>query len=100
MASPQFGVAIGLFDAVYGSVVHDNTLVGLASFGLGVGSQSADDIAESNQFLGNNLTSLAASVADVYLDTNSRHTLVAGKCRSYVDLGQGDRITCGMRVRP
>jgi len=41
---------------------------------------------------------LSASDADVFFGPDSTNNLYAGHCNTYVDLGVGNRILCGVSV--
>ena len=52
--------------------------------------------ADSNLALANDIARLSASDADVFFGPDSTNNLFAGQCNTYVDLGVGNRILCGV----
>ena len=86
---------IGLWGLVSNSDVRHNQLRGDAQYALllGAGFFDASDQAVSNQFVGNNISTFDASVADVFFDTNTVDNVLRGHSGDVIDLGTGNRIT-------
>ena len=85
--------------SLYGSVSHafvaGNEIEGNGAYALQIAEGFPDDIASDNIFLGNNVSRFTSSVADVFFGTNTRENLVVGHCRSVIDLGVDNQVTCG-----
>jgi hypothetical protein len=69
-------------------------IVGDSAFGFLVGAFYDTDVEASNQLIDNDLESFNASVASIYLDTNTQNTTVKGMCGTVIDLGTGNHVSC------
>jgi hypothetical protein len=90
------GAGVSFYGGVNNSIVSGNVIEGSSAFALQIaegfyGGASA----VSNSVLGNDISGHADLTADIYLGSNSIHTLVAGRCASAIDLGVANRINCG-----
>lgn len=86
---------IDFVGVVQDSLMATNRIEGTAGNAVQILGLDSTLAAESNRALGNDISQLAASDADVFLGPDSVDNLFAGHCRSYVDLGIGNRISCG-----
>ena len=90
------GSGVTLFGAVNNTLVVHNHIEGTSAFAFEVSEgANATSLSDSNIFVDNDISKLLASVADVYFGTNSSNTLFAGQCQTVIDLGLGNRISCG-----
>ena len=86
--------------ALYGLVDHTlvtgNTISGDAAFAF-VDAEGPDltDISDFNTFRGNNLSHFTSSIADVFFSSNTANNKYLGECRSVLDLGLNNQLTCG-----
>jgi hypothetical protein len=88
------GSGIGLYGLVSGVTVRENTLEGSAHFAFLASQFVGDDQVTNNRFLENDVRSFTAGDADVLLDVNTSANTVSESCRSYIDLGSGNRVKC------
>jgi hypothetical protein len=86
---------IGLWGEVWKSKVSNNRIRGDAEYAmlLGAGFFDATEPSMSNVFVGNNLATFDASIADVLFDTNTINNVLKGHNGTVIDLGTGNRIT-------
>jgi hypothetical protein len=56
--------------------------------------------ASFNRAVGNDISQLSASDADVLFGPDTTNNLFAGHCNTYIDLGIGNRILCGIAIGP
>lgn len=93
--SNPYSAGIAVFGAVNKSSVYENRIDGTGGNALQVAEGNfATSLADGNVIVDNHISGFEASVADVYLGTNSSNTRFEGRCESYVDLGVSNRITC------
>lgn len=92
--------AISLYGGMNNSYVNANRIVGTAANALQIVELFVPTTADGNRFISNDLSRFSAIDADVYLGSNSQHTVVIGQCRSYVDLGIDNRISCVRPIKP
>jgi hypothetical protein len=76
-----------------------NRIRGSGSWALGVIAFFGAD-AVGNAFVGNDTSGFDAQLADVFLDFNSRGTIVVGRTGTVFDLGAGNRLTGLTRGAP
>src|SRR4029077_20571593 len=89
----EFFTGIGLAGAVSNCTVQGNTVTGDAGAALVATSLFPNgDLVSSNRFLNNDITSLNASLASIFFDTNTLNNLVRGQCVSVLDLGTGNNV--------
>jgi hypothetical protein len=90
---------IGLWGEVWNSDIRNNRLRGDAEYAmlLGAGFFDPTEPSVSNVFVGNNIATFDASVADVFFDTNTVNNVLKGHSGTVIDLGTGNRIT-GTRI--
>jgi hypothetical protein len=73
--------------------------------GVGYSAFSVYDVAPDggpsdlgfNTFAGNKITQMQAQFADVFLDVAAHDTVFKGECRSVIDLGTNNQVTCSHR---
>jgi hypothetical protein len=91
----EFFTGIGLVGAVSNCTVQGNTVTGDAGAALVATFLFPNgDLVSSNRFLNNDITSLNASLASIFFDTNTLNNLVRGQCVSVLDLGTGNDVSC------
>jgi hypothetical protein len=78
--------------------VSNNRIDGSGAFGIDIFAFEPGQLAESNTFVGNNVTQFEASIADVFLDVITQDTVVVGEPGTVVDLGTGNQITGMSRI--
>jgi hypothetical protein len=90
---------IGLWGEVWKSQVRDNRIRGDAEYAmlLGAGFLDPTEPSMSNVFVGNNIATFDASIADVFFDTNTVNNWLKGHSGTVIDLGTGNHIT-GTRI--
>lgn len=95
------GAAIVLIGQVSEGRVADNKITGTgdAAFAV-VGAGCCPDRNDlfGNTFLDNDLTQFTSLFADVYFDEFTHENVFSGQCRSVIDLGVGNQITCGSQA--
>ena len=84
--------------AVKNSLMSANRIEGTSGNAIQIVGFSSTLTAESNRAVGNDISQLLASDADVLFGPFSTSNLVAGQCATYVDQGVGNYITCGTAV--
>ena len=101
MHSSLFG-GVSLYDVVIDGVVKDNLVDGDGAYALQISTFGVPPIgiASFNRFVDNKVDFFSASVADVFLDTNSANNVVIGKCSSSLDLGVGNSVRCDREIDP
>ena len=92
MYGSLFG-GISLYDDVANNLVRANKISGDGAFALQVGTFIPGSIADSNSFVGNNISHFNSNVADVFLDVNSTNTIFKGKSGTVIDLGTGNWVS-------
>ena len=92
MAGSLFG-GISLYDQVKNNLVRANKVSGDGAFALLVGIFIPGSIADSNSFVGNNISHFNSDVADVFLDVGSMNTIFKGHSGTVVDLGTGNWVS-------
>lgn len=92
MQNSSYG-GISLYGAVSQCTIASNQVSGSAAYALD-GSKVNDpsDICQQNAFLHNDTTQLTASVATIFLDTNTVGNIVKGPFETVIDYGTGNRI--------
>jgi hypothetical protein len=86
---------ITLYGVVSGATLVGNSVRGDGSYGLQVSfADSPADETVGDQLVDNDPKDFHAAGADVFLDVNSRNTLVRGECRKVLDLGTGNSVFC------
>lgn len=89
----SFFGAISLVGDVTNTYVGQNLLSGSGAFALPVERWFPQDIQAGNTFVGNNISRFESQVADVFLDINSRNTVLVGNGGTVIDLGEDNQIT-------
>ena len=84
--------AITLFDEVSNTLVRNNNISGRGTYGFNILHYSSDGLARSNIFRGNNLENFKATSASLFLDTNSRQTVVLDRFDTIIDLGKENEV--------
>jgi hypothetical protein len=88
------GAGISLLANASGITVRDNFIVGTGLFGIAVSNFDPQDVEANNRLIDNDLQFFAGDVGSIFLDVNSRNTLVKGRCGAVVDLGTGNQVRC------
>ena len=93
---------IGLWGEVVGAEVRNNQLRGDAQYAMLLGAGFFDPTEQSvgNELVGNNIAKFAASVADVFFDTNTLNNVLKGHSGTVIDLGIGNIITGSRKGLP
>jgi len=73
--------------------VSSNRIDGAGALAFDVFAFEPGQVAESNVFVGNNLTQFTAGIADLFLDAHSANNVVVGNAGTVLDLGTGNQIT-------
>jgi hypothetical protein len=88
---------VSIYGLVTGALVGENDIEGDGAFALQVNEGfNPVNSARSNTFRGNNISHFSTSLANIFLGPNSISNLVLGECKSVIDLGVDDRVTCGV----
>jgi hypothetical protein len=96
MHNSFFG-GVSIYGLVTGGLVGENNIEGDGAFALQVNEfLNPNNPAISNTFRGNNISNFSASVANIFLGPTSISNVVLGECKSVIDLGVNDRVTCGV----
>jgi hypothetical protein len=87
---------IGLVGQVSQGQIAGNQLSGLGEaafvlFGCTCGTKS--DIFD-NTFTGNDIANFTSTLADVFMDPSTHNNVYRGECRTVIDLGTANQITC------
>ena len=85
--------AVSMFQNVSNSLIANNRIRGSASFGLDILQYEDGADAGSNTFVGNNLATFSASVADLFLDGSTHDTVFVGRGGTVIDLGANNHVT-------
>lgn len=87
---------VALYGLVDHTLVTGNTISGDAAFAI-VDAEGPEptDISNFNTFRGNNLSHFTSSIADVFFSSNTANNKYLGECRSALDLGVNNQLTCG-----
>jgi hypothetical protein len=101
-APTEFGGAgVSAYGAVNNSLISANVIEGTSSFALQVAEGFlSTSTAESNHLVGNLISQHSSSTADVYFGTNTSNTSFVGPCKTHLDLGVSNHISCGKAVAP
>jgi hypothetical protein len=86
--------------AVRNSLMAANRIEGTAGNAVQIVGFDNTLSASFNRAVGNDISRLSASEADVLFGPFSLDNLFAGHCNTYVDLGIGNRILCGSSIGP
>ena len=89
---------IVFFGGVNNSLIFANKIEGSSGNAIQILGLDSTLTAHSNLALANDISQLSASDADVFFGPDSTNNLYAGHCNTYVDLGVGNRILCGVSV--
>ena len=89
---------IVFFGGVNNSLIFANKIEGSSGNAIQILGLDSTLTADSNLALANDISQLSASDADVFFGPDSTNNLYAGHCNTYVDLGVGNRILCGVSV--
>lgn len=84
---------IGLWGEVVGARVRNNRLRGDAQYAMLLGLYKPTEQSVGNEFVGNNIATFDASVADVLFDTNTLDNVLKGHSGTVIDLGIGNVFT-------
>jgi len=89
------GGGIVLFDLVTGALVERNRIEGAGGFALVITTYGFQtNTASLNRFIDNDIEGYSSSVADVFLDANAQTNQVSGECKTVIDKGVGNSVTC------
>lgn len=93
---------IGLWGEVVGAEVRNNRIRGDGQYALLLGAGFFDPTEQSvgNKFIGNNIATFDASVADVFFDANTVDNVLKGHSGTVIDLGSGNIITGARKSLP
>jgi hypothetical protein len=95
VVSMHGGVAgISLLANASGITVRDNFIVGTGLLGIAVSNFYPNDVEANNRLIDNDLRFFEGDVGSIFLDTNTKNTLVKGRCGEVVDLGVGNQLRC------
>jgi hypothetical protein len=94
-----FDDGIDLGGLVSYAKIAKNKIEGTGSDAFAVFDASFDPVNQPsdlgfNAFVDNNIEHLDTVLADVFLDTASHDTTFKGKCRTLIDLGTNNKVTC------
>lgn len=90
------GAGVSLYGSVNGTVISGNVIEGSSAFALQVAQGFVGgEPSNANRLLGNDISGHTVLTADIYLDSNTSNTLVAGRCTTSINLGVNNRINCG-----
>lgn len=87
---------IVFFGGVNNSLMFANKIEGTSGNAIQILGFNSTLTADSNLAVANDISQLSASDADVFFGPDSNNNLYAGHCNTYVDLGVGNRILCGV----
>lgn len=93
-------VGIGLWGEVVGARVRNNRLRGDAQYSMLLGLYKPAEQSVGNEFVGNNIATFDASVADVFFDANTVNNVLKGHSGTVIDLGNGNVITGARKSLP
>ena len=93
------GAGVSLYGGINNSLVSGNVIEGTSAFALQVAEGFlSSSTADHNRLLGNVISAHTAATADIYLGTNTSNTFVAGRCKTYIDLGVDNQVACGTAI--
>ncbi len=93
------GAGVSFYGGVNNAIVSGNIIEGSSAFALQIAEGFFGGAnATSNRVVGNDISGHADLTSDIYLGSNSNHTVVAGRCASAIDLGIANRVNCGGNI--
>ena len=91
---------IVFYGGVSNSVILANRIVGTSGNAIQVLGVDDSQIANSNRVIGNDISHLTSSMADIFFGPFSTNNLFVGQCASYVDQGTNNHVSCGSMMHP
>lgn len=91
---------IGLWGEVVGARVRNNRLRGDARYAMLLGLYNPTEQSVGNEFVGNNVATFDAGVADVFFDAHTVDNVLKGHSGAVIDLGVGNVITGARKSLP
>jgi hypothetical protein len=84
--------------AVKNSIMASNRVEGTGGNAVQILGLDSTLTTDSNHSVGNDISQFSSLNGDVFFGPDSVNNLVAGHCATYIDLGVGNRITCGTPI--
>lgn len=91
---------IVFYGAVANSTMLANRISGTSGNAIQVLGLDDTLLADSNRVIGNDISHLTSSVADIFFGPFSTNNLFIGHCASYIDQGVNNHVSCGPMVNP
>ena len=93
VGSDYFGLAgVDAFGAVSNSLIAANRISGTSAFAIDVAG--AGELADSDRLIENDLSRFTSLTTDIYFDAFTNNMLFIGRCKSDIDQGVNNQISC------